>query len=168
MSILDQPILSRIRRNHGLEHATLTILANQKPQFPLSGISFPGGFFVFGKVETSDLRQAIFTALNRMNNGENNLAIHPNCGTNFVVSGLISGLAAWLGMARAEDRKERFARLPLVISLVTLAFIISRPLGPLVQKHVTTSGEPGDLQIVAITPLHLGGFPVHRVVTRSS
>jgi len=31
MSILDLPVISRIRRNHGLEHATITLLSQRFP-----------------------------------------------------------------------------------------------------------------------------------------
>ena len=37
MTILDIPILSRIRRNHGLEHATLTLLAQRFPYRRMAG-----------------------------------------------------------------------------------------------------------------------------------
>jgi hypothetical protein len=165
MNILEIPVFSRIRRNHGLEHASLTLLGNSQPNLALAGISFPGGFFVLGEVETSDLRSAVFRALIRMQNGEKKLAVHPNCGTNYATSGIVAGVLAWLGMSGARDRREKLDRLPLVISLVTLAFIYTRPLGPFIQERITTSGEPGDLKIVDIFPVRFGNFCLHRVVT---
>lgn len=165
MSILDTPTVSKIRRNHGLEHASLTILSNQKPSLALAGISFPGGFYILGEVDTDELRSAVLMALTRMQNGEKGLAVHPNCGTNFVATGIVAGLLAWLGMLGAKSRRDKVERLPLVISLVTLAFIYTRPLGPLLQKHVTTSGEPGGLQVVDIYPLRIGSLSLHWVVT---
>jgi len=165
MSILDLPVISRIRRNHGLEHASLTLLSNRKPTLRLTGISFSGGFFVFGEVETSELRSVVIQALSLMQNGEKQLAVHPNCGTNFVASGVVAGLLAWLGMVGAKDRRDKVERLPLIITLVTLAFIYTRPLGPIIQEHLTTSGEPGSLKIVDIFPVQVGNFCLHRVVT---
>lgn len=165
MSILDLPVISRIRRNHGLEHASLTLLSLNDPTLSLAGISFSNGFFVVGKVDTGSLRSAVFQALNRMQNGENHLAVHPNCGTNYVTSGIVAGLLAWLGMAGSRTRREKMGRLPMVISLVTLAFIYTRPLGPVVQQYVTTSGQPENLQIVDIFPVRIGSFCIHRVVT---
>jgi hypothetical protein len=165
MSILENPVISRIRRNHGLEHASLTMLSSLQPNLALAGISFPGGFFVLGEVDTSDLRSAVFQALIRMQNGEKRLAVHPNCGTNYVTSGIVAGLLAWLGMSGAKNRREKLDRLPLVISLVTLAFIYTRPFGLLIQERITTSGEPGDLKILDIFPLRIGNFCLHRVVT---
>jgi hypothetical protein len=165
MSLLDLPVISRIRRNHGLEHASLSILAISKPNLALSGISFPGGFFVLGEVDTGELKSAVFQALSRMQNGEKHLAVHPNCGTNYVTSGIVAGLMAWLGMSGAKNRREKLDRLPLVITLVTLSFIYTRPLGPVIQEHITTSGEPANLQIMDIFPVRFGNFCLHRVVT---
>jgi len=165
MSILEIPVISRIRRNHGLEHASLTLLGNRQPNLALAGISFSGGFLVLGEVDTGELRLAVFQALSRMQNGEKQLAVHPNCGTNYVTSGIVAGLLAWLGLSGAKDRREKLDRLPLVIALVTLAFIYTRPLGPLIQERITTSGDPGDLRVVDIFPIRIGDFCLHRVIT---
>ena len=165
MSILDFPIISRIRRNHGLEHASLTILSGRKPAIPMTGISYPGGFLIAGNVEIDALQDAIQQALDRMRNGEHQLAVHPNCGTNMTTSGILAGIMAWLGMIGAKDQRERRSRLPLVISLVTLSLIYSRPLGPLIQERITTSGNPEGLQIMEIIPSRLGNLSIHRVVT---
>ncbi len=70
MTILDIPVVSRIRRNHGLEHATINILSQRFPYRRLAGYSFPGGFFILGDIPTADLREAVIQALVRMNNGE--------------------------------------------------------------------------------------------------
>lgn len=99
MTILDFPIISRIRRNHGLEHASLNILNQRFPDRTLAGYSSPSGFFVLGDLATEDLREAVMQALTRLQTGERHLAIHPNCGTNYVASGFVAGLLAWLGMA---------------------------------------------------------------------
>ena len=165
MSLLDTPIISRIRRNHGLEHASVTLLSSQRPALALSGISFPSGFYILGDIDTETLRAAVFMALKRMQNGEKGLAVHPNCGTNYVTSGILAGTLAWLAMLGVKDRREKVERLPLVISLVTLAFIYSRPLGPLIQERITTSGEPAGLHVVDVYPIKLGFFTLHRVVT---
>ena len=107
MTILDLPILSRIRRNHGLEHATISLLSQRFPYRRMAGYSFPGGFFLLGDVPTEQVREVVAQALSRMNNGERYLAVHPNCGTNFAVSGLLAGLLAWLGMAGAKSKRDQ-------------------------------------------------------------
>jgi hypothetical protein len=166
MSILDLPVLSRIRRNHGLEHATLTVLARRFPGRRLAGYSFPGGFFILGDVSTEDLRKGALIALTRLRNGERRLAVHPNCGTNLVAAGVLAGGLAWLGMAGAKERRDKVARLPLVIALAMAGFAASQPLGPLLQERITTSGEPQSLAIVEVYPISFGSLRLHRVVTQ--
>ena len=166
MSLLDTPFLSRIRRNHGLEHATINILSQRFPYRRLAGYSFPGGFFILGDIPTADLREAVIQALARMNNGERYLAVHEHCGTNYVASGFVAGLLAWLGMAGAKSKRDQVERLPLVIALATFGFIFSQPLGPAIQQRVTTSGDPQGLSIVDVFPIRFGQFAMHRVVTQ--
>ena len=166
MTILDSPVLSRIRRNHGLEHATINILSQRFPSRRLAGYSFPGGFFILGDIPTADLREAVIQALVRMNNGERTLALHDHCGTNYVASGFVAGLLAWLGMAGAKSKRDKVERLPLVIALATVGFIASQPLGPALQKRVTTSGDPQGMSIVDVFPIKFGQFSLHRVATQ--
>jgi hypothetical protein len=166
MTILEIPVIARIRRNHGLEHATINILSQRFPNCPLAGYSFPAGFFLLGDVPTGQVRDAVAQGLSRMSNGERSLAIHPNCGTNFVVTGFVAGALAWLGMAGAKDRRDKVERLPLVITLVILGLIVSQPLGPKIQQRITTSGDPQGLSIVDIFPLRFGPFSLHRVITQ--
>jgi hypothetical protein len=166
MTVLEIPVLSRLRRNHGLEHATITILSQRFPYRPLAGYSFPFGFFLLGDIPTEHVREAVIQALARMNNGERYLAVHPNCGTNYVASGVVAGALAWLGMAGAKDKRDRVERLPLVMALAIVGFIISQPLGPKIQERITTSGDPQGLSVVDIVPLQLGRLSVHRVITQ--
>lgn len=156
--------VNRIRRNHALEHATLNILAGQG--YPrLSGYSDWNGFWVIGEVPTEMLQAAANQALQRLATGEAALAIHPHCGTNYVASGAAAGTAAWLVML-GDNRKDKWSRLPFAIALATLAFIVSRPLGPWLQKKVTTQARMGGLKITEIT-LYQRGFPtLHRIRTR--
>ena len=159
--------LSRIRRNHGLEHATLHVLAEGKPRRPLAGHSDMSGFWIIGEVSTEELQSAVGQALRRLQNGEHELAVHPNCGTNIAASGLLAGAAAALGMFGAGRRtRDKLERLPLAISLATLALIVAQPLGRLLQEQVTTSGLPLSLEIVEISSHESGRFKSHRVITQ--
>jgi hypothetical protein len=167
MTILDIPILARIRRNHGLEHATITILSQRFPDRALAGYSFPSGFLLMGDLPTEHVREAVFQALTRMNNGERALAIHPNCGTNLVASGFVAGMLAWLGMAGAKDKRDKVERLPLVIALAIVGFILSQPLGPKIQEHITTSADLQQMFVVDVLPIRFGQFGLHRVATRN-
>ena len=166
MSILDLPPLSSIRRNHGLEHATIHILARKSPHTPMAGHSDTGGFWLLGELDTEMVKQCAAEALQRMKNGEHKLAVHPNCGTNFVTAGMAGGLAGAATMFGARRWTDKVARLPLAISLATLALIVTQPFGFLVQEHITTSGRPGALEIVEVLPSRRGRFTAHRVVTR--
>ena len=75
----------RIRQNHALEHATITILSGMVPDLRVSARSSSNGFIVFGDVDLGMLRRALDEALRRLQAGEAELAIHPNCGTNLAV-----------------------------------------------------------------------------------
>ncbi|HUF37387.1 MAG TPA: DUF6391 domain-containing protein [Anaerolineales bacterium] len=165
-NVLETPILSRIRRNHGLEHASIHVLSKSHPDVSLVGHSDPGGFWLVGNLTTEQVRDGVRTALARLRNGEHKLAVHPNCGTNFVTSGAFAGLAAAAVFIGAHKVTDRFARIPMAIAVATLALIASQPFGFVLQERVTTSGDPRDMEIVEIYPSRRGGFNAHRVVTR--
>ena len=155
----------RIRRHHGIEHATLQVLAERYPGRSLAGYSDTGGFWVVGDVPTEDLAAAVGQAIARLQAGEKSLAIHPQCGTNFVAGGMVAGLLAWLAMLPSFGRK-RSRRLPLVVALVTLGTIISQPLGPWLQAKVTTSPDVGTLHAHQITRYVGSNLPLHRVLLK--
>lgn len=158
--------VSRLRRNHGLEHATLHILSGKYPRLSLAGHSDLGGFWILGDVDQEDVTQAVEEALRRMRAGEHNLSVHPNCGTNYVATGILAGTAAWMGLlGTGRGMREKTERLPLVIGLATLALVFGQPLGMALQAKVTTSGVPEDLHVVRITSSQRGKVRAHRVET---
>ena len=163
--LLALPPIDRTRRNHGLEHATITVLSQKYRGLSLVGRSTPGGFYLHGQVSTDAVTEAAHEALRRMKAGEVGLAVHPNCGTNFVTAGIAAGLAAFIGFLGANDARHRFERLPIVAVLCTVALIAAQPLGLILQREVTTSGEMGDLQIVSITRRQDGAMVTHMVTT---
>lgn len=166
--ILNWGPISSVRRNHALEHATINLLSRKMPGISLAGYSDWRGFWIFGDVDTEELQQTIDEALTRLRQGEGNLAIHANCGTNFVTTGLLVGTAAWLGMiGSGSGFRRKLDRWPLVISLVTTTLILSQPLGPIVQAHLTTESKPGRLQVIQIMRYQSNGMPAHRVSTRN-
>jgi hypothetical protein len=165
-SILDLGPISRTRRNHGLEHATMHVLAEEFPNVTLAGISSPNGFTLVGDVGTEDVAKAAITALKRLRSGQAQLALHENCGTNFAVSGGFAALAAWLGtLGAGKEFKKKLGRLPLMIVLSTLALIFTRQLGPIVQRRITTSGDPEGLELVRVETFIRAGMRMHRVIT---
>jgi hypothetical protein len=171
MSGLDQYLkdpFSRVRRNHGLEHATLQVLAEKNPGLKMAGYSDPSGFWLIGQLETEQVREAAGEALRRMLGGEHSLAIHPHCGTNLVSTGFLAGSFAWLSMLGAgRNARDRLERWPMVVTMVTLAVFLAQPLGPFIQQRVTTSTPNSDMMILSIERRQKGDVPLHRVLTRS-
>lgn len=160
--------LWRVRRNHGLEHATLNLLAQRHPRENIAGHSDGNGFWIIGNLTLEAVYEAVEEALDRMRKGEAHLAIHRNCGTNFVTAGVLAGTAAAVSMIGVgRSARERLERLPLAILLATLALIVAQPLGYFLQEKVTTSGQPGDLQVVEIIASRRGRVNAFRVITRS-
>jgi len=166
-NLLDLPPISRIRRNHGLEHATLTTLAHRNPRQPMAGYSDLGGFWIIGNVETETMAEAVTEALDRLRKGEQGLAVHPNCGTNFVTAGILAGTAGALAMLGSGKRiRDKLERLPVAALLATFALIVAQPLALLLQARFTTCGEPGTLAVTQILRQEQGKLVLHRISTR--
>lgn len=161
--------LSLTRRNHALEHATLNILGSRGFPEALAGYSNARGFWIFGDIETEKLKDAVISAYQRLSKGEKSLAIHAHCGTNYAAAGALAGLAAWLGMMGVGSGwRRKVDRLPLVMALAMLAFMISEPLGPYLQRRITTDAVLDNLQVASITRYQRGKFIFHQVQTRSN
>jgi len=166
-SILDLRPFSRLRRNHGLEHASIHILSRKHPDVTIGGMSTPIGFTIIGDVTSEEVAEAAIEALKKLREGQADLAQHPNCGTNFAISGAIAGLAAWLGTLGSDKNfKSKVERLPLLIMLSTSAFILTQPLGPIVQKRFTTASDPEGLELERVETFVRAGVRMHRVITR--
>ena len=163
--LFDIPAVDRTRRNHGLEHATITILSQHLRGVSLVGRSTPNGFHLYGNVSTEDLSNAVQEALSRMKAGEVGLAVHPNCGTNFVTAGIAAGVAAYIGFMGANSGSARRERLPLVAAMATMALIFAQPVGLEVQRHITTSGEMRDMRVARIDRRQRGSVVAHFVTT---
>lgn len=159
------PYVRRVRRNHALEHATVHVLSGRRPGIPLAGRSDGGGFWLYGDVETEDVRAAATTALARLPS-EPQLAIHPYCGTNLVVGGLLAAAAALAALlsTAAEDRARKpLSVLPRLLLAGTAAAVASRPLGPWAQRRLTTHPDVAGARIGAITLRRKGRHRLHRV-----
>ena len=166
MNVLDIPYIRRTRRNHAVEHATVHILSARRPGTPLAGRSDGGGFYLYGDFETGDVRAAAESALARLGD-EPELALHPNCGTNLVVGGLLAGGAALAALLTtgADDRANRpLSALPRLFLAGTFAAVASRPLGLRVQRRVTTLPDVEGVRIERITLRRHGKHCVHRVL----
>jgi len=154
-------LLRRIRQIHALEHATIHVLSWRYPHIRLLGRSTNSGFYIYGDVETEALAAAVSEALARLQRGESELALHPQCGTNIATAGVLAGLSAFLALVGKPRR--RWTRLPEAITLATLALLLSQPLGLLVQRYITTSPDMRGISIKGIKRFDRGAVRVHKV-----
>jgi hypothetical protein len=161
--ILTLPVYLATRRNHAVEHATLHILARKYNDKNLAGHSNPTGFFLFGEVVMDDIRNAINEAMTRLRAGESELAIHPGCGTNLATSMVLPATLAFFPMQRARSNFWRFLLIPIALGLAVFGYLLSKPLGPWLQRNITTEADLGKLQVTEIIPVRKG---VHRIITR--
>ena len=165
MNLLDLPVISHTRRNHGLEHATIHVLSEHTPSLRLAGRSQPNGFFLYGDLKTEQIAQAVDEALRRMRAGESRLAVHPGCGTNLVASGLLSGGLAFLMSLISGRRAPWYERLPNAVLGGMAGAAISKPVGPWLQVNVTTSADMSNMRVRRITRRPSGPLPTHFVET---
>jgi len=128
------------------------------------------GFSIYGSVPTAAVELAVHEALSRLRAGQRGLAIHPNCGTNLIVSGLLAGTAAFLSVERLQrtPRKARLVDLPGVVALTIAALVVSSPLGATIQRHITTEGDLAGLEVLAVRRWIAGPITIHRITTRNS
>ena len=150
--LLDQPVLARIRRNHGLEHATIHMLSARYPRTPIAGRADRSGYLILGRLPTDAVRECSEEAMRRLQDGQAHLAIHPNCGTNFLTTAVLAGVASYASLlgGRTSRWRDRLERLPLAILATVLALIVAQPLGTAAQRYVTTTGEIGELRILEV------------------
>lgn len=168
--------LLMVRQVHALEHATVWVLgeANRSPlgsnspsrtdNESLGGMSTENGFFLYGNVNTADLRRAVHTALQRLNGGEWDLAVHPRCGTNLSVGILLgTGLAFAINQLLPKTPWEQFLGLGIA---ATTAAGIAPDLGQWVQRYATTA-IPFNLAVAEIVPTQdMWGRAAHFVRVR--
>ena len=153
-------IISRVRRNHALEHATIHVLTERYQPFSAQGNATLRGFHlnIYGDIGIEAVSQAVDEAYDRLQEGEKKLAVHPNCGTVLLTTATMAVLAAQGTFAFEQRRQKRsafspsvlFNALPSAVLAVTLALIISRPIGLAVQAAYTVEPELGDLRVVKV------------------
>jgi hypothetical protein len=162
MKIAPSFMARRLRQHHGIEHATVTLLSRRLPGTFVAARSDLQGFVVYGNVDAPTLRAAVDEALARLQQGERQLAVHPNCGTNLAVAGLLSGSAAWL--MSSGRKRPWWDRLPGAILGATLALLIAPPVGRWAQENLTTSPDVAGLCVGEVVKLDRGPVTQHRVV----
>lgn len=157
-------LISRIRRNHGLEHATIHVLSEGHKRFSAQGNSDHRGFHlnIYGDITEDEVNAAVAEAYRRLRAGEHHLAVHPNCGTVLVTTAALATLAAQTMLALENWREPRAGRvrpaslanaLPGAMLAVVVALIVGRPLGVRLQERYTVDGELDDLRVESVRPV---------------
>ena len=90
-------ILQQTRQHHAIEHATIHLLSARFPRRVMAGMSDPWGFTLYGQLSTEAIEEAVEEAILRLQDGEEELAFHPNCGTNLTTTIFLATAAAFLG-----------------------------------------------------------------------
>jgi len=153
-------MLNALRQNHALEHATISLLLTQlEGKIRLVGRAGLTGFYLYGDIPTEVLEDAAREALRRLQEGEEELAVSPMCGTNLVVAGLAAGIASMIA-GRGHRGLSKFNR---VVMASVIAMLVAQPLGRLAQKHITTTADLGNVSIVRVTKRGDGRRTRHKV-----
>jgi hypothetical protein len=160
-------IVTHVRRNHALEHATIHVLNSQYRNMPIIGRSDSKGFFLSTELPLEAVEEGIHQAERRLRSGEHHLAIHPNCGTNLLAGGIMSAGAAFLSLQGSKDEEfhERIQRLPLAILGAMAGILLAQPIGSRIQQHITTESELGSLTVFSVRALRTGPTKLYRIST---
>jgi hypothetical protein len=150
-----------LRQHHAIEHATVTLLVRRAPGAQVVARSDLQGFIVYGSLDTAILRETAEEAVARLQAGEAALAVHPNCGTNLVTAGILSGLAAFV--AGSGRNRSLWDRVPSAILGATLALIVAPPLGRWAQANITTTSQVQGLRITSVVRIADAPVVRHRV-----
>ena len=156
--------IDAVRRNHGVEHATVAVLfARTKPR-RIAGRASGEGFFILGNVDHDLLLSCAHEALGRMQRGEAELAVSPHCGTNIAVAAALTTLSSMRALSKHPERpmRDRFGD---GFTSAIFALIAAQPMGQLLQKYVTTRADVQDMEIVRVRTYFPG---VQKVITRSA
>ena len=156
-------IIGSVRRNHALEHATISVLANKMGRdVRLVGRATRNGFYLYGDMQADQVRESTIEALQRLRRGETHLAISAMCGTNLAVAGLLAGLSSLLALGN----RSRVERIPNVLLASMTAVLVAQPLGRLALKYLTTHPDLSDTELVAIRQGGRGPGRFHKVETQ--
>ncbi len=138
----------RMRQSHACEHATVNVLEEQYGPLPRTGgLAYKNGYTILREVPSPrELLDAPQEGLSRLKRGESTLAIHPRCGTSiaipqFLFAGIFLLILFWIHHLHLLE----------ILGVILLAGFLSRPLGLLAQRYVTTTPDVTDVQIVDVS-----------------
>lgn len=158
-------ILREIRRQHGREHATVAVMLERGARPPLGGNATPGGFFIYSKETTESVVEAAEEGLRRLQTNQPELAVSPYCGTNILVGAVVALIVSSIVRGRSNSISKRISS--LIIGIVISQFL-RRPIGGLVQRHLTTLPDSDGVSIKGIKAQRIGGMTIHWVSTGRS
>ncbi|MCK9517536.1 MAG: DUF6391 domain-containing protein [Dehalococcoidia bacterium] len=146
---MEVPFLSRLRRNHALEHATIAVLHQRRGRVHSSfGHSTPWSFHLHGPYDADEVESAVGEALDRLRAGERHLAYSPFCGTNIAVTGVLTASTALVAAGRS--RRKGWSNAVLAATFATL---VAARAGLWLQRTVTTDPEAGSLRVRRVVQL---------------
>lgn len=154
----------RTRQNHALEHATVTLLSRSLPNLNASARSNTRGFIIFADVPVGEVRDSSQEALKRLREGESELAIHPNCGTNLAVGLSLMAVGSLFALTALRPR----TRIATMMAGSLAGMTAARPLGTLMQRYITTLPDVRDIRIESVRRRRFLGKWVIEVRTESN
>jgi hypothetical protein len=143
-----------LRRNHALEHATISVMMEREPGRKLNGFSTDEGFFVQGVRSLEEVESAAREAIRRLRAGEKRLAIHRNCGTTIVAANLLT--AIFFLASIAVGLYLGWPLYLLILGAVIFAFALRVPLSLLLQRFVTTDADLTNAEVGWVEPANPG------------
>lgn len=155
-------LLANVRRNHGIEHATVGILTQRKIKPPIFALATPSGFMIYSKLNKNEILSATNESIKLMLAGDSELAISQYCGTNIVAGGIIAVISTII-FAKILGKKSKG-----ILNIANGFFIstlLSKPIGRLVQKYITTDQHINGIKVKNIRSLNLGNFYIHHIST---
>ena len=151
-----------VRRNHAIEHATVSILTEQKIKSAVIGFAIPSGFIIYSKSNKDEILSAANHGLKLMKSGVSEISISQFCGTNLVVAALLTGVSTLL-LGKILGKKSK--NILNITSGFLLSTLLSKPIGRIVQKYVTTDSNVKNIQIKNIVSLKIGTFHINFIST---
>ena len=155
-------MIREIRSQHGREHATVAVLLERGVRPPLAGNATPGGFLLYSRASTEEVREAAEEALGRLQSGQSGLAVSPYCGTNILVAALLALVVSSVLRGRSKSVVKGMSSMMFGIMV---ALTLRRRIGELVQEHLTTLPDSDGVSVRQIKCLRIGGMTVHWVST---
>lgn len=138
--IAKNPVL---RKNHGLEHATINVLEEHYGYKQLAGYADENGFYVIGAKDLTEVELAAREGQERLKSGEKDLTIHDRCGTTLTAANLLSAIIFIIILFLSGY----FSIWSMLLAML-IANFIGPTVGDILQKKVTTSADVDNIYIV--------------------